>query len=673
MKNINQYLLENVENPISTYINLPICNGAENIIDESLRDLWNKAKLVFKKIWQFGKSIITKTGPYILSLKENEKGDVEALPAVNGLTPAAAYMDGNISKDNTMVITEGIGSKITGNNFKDPDILKIYPKDELNTLSYMDKYLSQNLEFVDESLSVNEVKLKHDDPYAQATIVDNDELRDTIIENVFAQRDGGARLLIWGAPGIGKTAILQAVVETIRKEIIPSSHTSNGLPYNLICKTLSNETPDNFTLPAYNDTSISLTGGRTATDLPKSWLPVYLPDSNSTIDQERSDACGEGLLFLDELSRATPQVLNVILPLINEGTFNGYKLGKNWAIIAASNRMEDEESGQSELGNAMVNRFAQVHYEPTAKTWSKWANTQKFMSPFLTYWLGLDSTGNNYAGGKYFYYDPNEDDTTGNVTKLMCSPRSWTNAIKALARWEYTIENPSDKWGLGSKGKLDLSGTKILDLINKDKNRAKMILGQYLPSSAVDAFVGFLSLITQVGDIDSIIKSIWKDGGKAMGNIKTDILDTAIIPVIQCAISYKLKDNKLPSQKEFESFCQWICNMNQAQYFALAIKGFMQTFFKSMYDKNEDEDIISTLFVIHQYIDYKKEEQGDKFDLEKTVKLWNNVFSQWNTTYEKFPDYSSGIQIIQDYAESNSEFAEVINTEIGGIKAFDIE
>ena len=56
--------------------------------------------------------------------------------------------------------------------------------------------------------------------------------------------------------------------------------------------------------------------------------------------------------FIDELSRATPQVLNVILPLINEGILNGYKLGSGWTIVCASNRREDDE-GQESIGNAL--------------------------------------------------------------------------------------------------------------------------------------------------------------------------------------------------------------------------------------------------------------------------------------------------------------------------------
>ena len=67
-------------------------------------------------------------------------------------------------------------------------------------------------------------------------------------------------------------------------------------------------------------------------------MPVYKPTGDAVKDNELDAACGKGLLFIDELSRASAQVLNVVLPLVNERRFNGYKLGSGWVIICASNR-----------------------------------------------------------------------------------------------------------------------------------------------------------------------------------------------------------------------------------------------------------------------------------------------------------------------------------------------
>ena len=79
--------------------------------------------------------------------------------------------------------------------------------------------------------------------------------------------------MIWGAPGIGKTAILMNVLEEMRRDF-PN--------YRLIVKTLSNETPDNFTLPKY----IDVEGQEFATDVPKTWLPVYKPSGDPIEDKK---------------------------------------------------------------------------------------------------------------------------------------------------------------------------------------------------------------------------------------------------------------------------------------------------------------------------------------------------------------------------------------------------
>ena len=85
--------------------------------------------------------------------------------------------------------------------------------------------------------------------------------------------------------------------------------------------------------------------------------------------------------------------------------------------------MDDEAAGQSELGNALVNRFSQVYYEPTVYTWRKWADKQRFISPLLLQWLSMPES-ENMSGGKFFYYAPNEEIDDENVTNIMCTPLS---------------------------------------------------------------------------------------------------------------------------------------------------------------------------------------------------------------------------------------------------------
>jgi MoxR-like ATPase len=189
--------------------------------------------------------------------------------------------------------------------------------------------------------------------------------------------------LIWGAPGIGKTAITSAVVTTL------------GPGHRVIDVQTSKMAPDDWTLPAIIATKASATdtGTKQAIDIPKNWLPVYLPAelddefkdlSKEEQDQEnakRNDAAnwGEGgVIFLDELSRANAEVQNTCLKLVHQRIIGDRKLGSKWAIIAATNREEDDpEGGQTKIGSALANRFQHFNFIPTVDEWIAWAKGRK--------------------------------------------------------------------------------------------------------------------------------------------------------------------------------------------------------------------------------------------------------------------------------------------------------
>ena len=434
----------------------------ESQLDEGMKEIFATIKSKFKAAFEYLKGIVVKAGSYFLTVDKD--GNIQ--PCISPLTAGQAYVDKLINPNNTLVVLDRAGARITGLKTKYDDAKGLYGNGD--SREYWRRALKEcqdlkDINSVNEE-KINEVKLQNQDPQAKYNvIVDNDMLKKRI--KMALKNKQLARLMIWGAPGIGKTAILMNVLDEMKKDF-PD--------YRLIVKTLSNETPDNFTLPKY---VVDEEGQDKATDVPKTWLPVYKPTGNPKMDMELDEKCGKGMLFVDELSRATPQVLNVILPLINEGIFNGYHLGSGWTIIAASNRAEDEMSGQAEIGNALANRFAQVYYEPTVKTWRKWADQQNFISPLLLQWLDMPAS-ENMSGANFYYMDPNEDSNRLTDTTLMCTPRAWTNAIRELACYS----EPGT-----------LEGFTIFDI---DKDILAMTLNQYIPSDAVDSFLAFLHVIS---------------------------------------------------------------------------------------------------------------------------------------------------------------------------------
>lgn len=608
MKNIVEHLNEVSDLSITTYLK----NKQNEQIDEGLKDVLSFVKSKFKQAFAYLKGIVAKFGTYFLSVDSDGK----VMNAISPLTAGAAYVDGSINTKSTFVKMDKDGAKITGCKTKWDDAKKLYGPG--NSISYWDSLIKENKEVsnvetiyeneMSDAKTINEVKLHTDDPEAKYNIiVDDDELKDEI--KMTLMDHSLARMMIWGAPGIGKTAILMNVLDEMRKDF-PD--------YRLITKTLSNETPDNFTLPKY----VEIDGVDYATDVPKTWMPVYKPTGNKAEDAKLDAACGNGLLFIDELSRATPQVLSVILPLINEGLFNGYKLGSGWTIICASNRDEDEVSGQTSIGNALSNRFVQLHYEPTVHTWRKWADKQNFISPLLLQWLSMPES-ENMSGGKFYYMDPNEDSGRIADTKLMCTPRSWTNAMRRLAKYSHT----------GT-----LEGFTIFEIPDRIICRA---LNGCVPAQAVDAFMAFLSVISKIGNFDQAVYDVWKNAGKNLKINKKD-LNKITLPLAQLICS--AHSDNLPTKEEWENLCSWIVSQKSDQLASYVLDVFNNVFFSD----------VPAGIRVHMYTMVERTRRAkSKADL----KLWENqtkaFCTRWGIKFNEIPDYMDGLKLlIKEYGAS---------------------
>lgn len=602
-----------------------------NTIDEGLKDFLSqitskvKKKLgnLVEKVFSYAKGVVAKLKKHYMAVDE----DGNILPCSTPMTMGAAWKDGDINKKSTFVGMGKESGAIVGTSEPFENALNMYP----STLdAWRDLYKANGFhesvseeEFIDriceynennESELINEVKLANSDPFAKYNVIaDNNMLRKMI--KLHVKHPKLSKLMIWGAPGIGKSAILRTIVDEIAAE--------QGKDYGLVVKTLSNETPDNFFLPKYT------VDGR-AEDVPKTWLPVYKPTGDAAEDKKLDEMCGSGLLFVDELSRATPQVLNVILPLVNEGDLNGWKMGSGWSIVCASNRDEDELSGQTAIGNALANRFAHIYYEPTVHTWRQWADKQGFMSPLLLQWLSMPES-ESLAGGKFYYYDPNEELDDGTTTKLMCTPRSWTDAMREIAELHHT----------GT-----LEGFNIFDI---DEDVLRMFLNKHVPSNATESFLGFLRVIQSIGDFDKAVESAWKNNGSGLSIAPKDLIKVAL-PLAQLVIC--AHKDKLPTEDEFNSFANWLVSANNEQLASYSID-----IFKNVFGANiPDEKLTSNNFNSRECIFLLAklhEKYPENFSDSGKVKIFDNFLDSWSITYDSMPDYSNGLQIIgKKYAEA---------------------
>lgn len=565
-------------------------------VDEGIKEVGKNVldflKRKFVKVIEWFGGLVAKLNSkqsYWCPLDEN--GDPE--PAITPLTAGQAFADGVIGIMSTLVyLSSPQMRRLTGCNTKPSDAKKLYGSG--NTLDYW-------FDLVNESelgeKPINEVKLHNSDPQAAHSVVDTPALKKIISAHL--KNPKLPRLLIMGAPGIGKTAILNSVLNEI----------PGGKEFSLIVKTLSNETPENFALPKY----VEVDGQTKATDIPKTWMPVYAPTGDPKQDAKLDAACGKGLLFIDELSRAQPQVLNVILPLINEGVFNGWKMGSGWQIICASNRAEDELSGQANISNALANRFNIVYYEPTVKSWEEWAKTQNYMSPLLLTWLNLPSS-ETMSGGKYFYWDPNEEGDDPSM--IMCTPRAWTNAMRTLAVYADTA---------------DLEGFSILDI---PKSLLALALNTSIPSQAVDSFLAFLDVIRSVGNFDAAVEGIWSGSGF---DINKRDLNKVALPFAQLLItSHK---TKLPTTEEFDNLATWLVKQGSDQ-----MASYVLDIFKNVYAPGLESfpSLQDGIFILARKWETVKD---DKSRAALFINGYDDDFLKpWKVTMDTMPDYSIGLQ-----------------------------
>ncbi|MEV0077196.1 MoxR family ATPase [Nocardia neocaledoniensis] len=138
-------------------------------------------------------------------------------------------------------------------------------------------------------------------------------------------------VLLWGEPGIGKTAALTQLAESL------------DLPLTTVIASV-HEPSDFSGLPIIGD------------DPAANGVPMAPPDW-----AVRLVRAGRGLLFLDELSTAPPAVQAALLRLVLERRVGALRLPPGVRIIAAANPRSSAADGW-ELSAPLANRFVHLHW-----------------------------------------------------------------------------------------------------------------------------------------------------------------------------------------------------------------------------------------------------------------------------------------------------------------------
>ncbi|MEV4275206.1 AAA family ATPase [Actinoplanes xinjiangensis] len=138
-------------------------------------------------------------------------------------------------------------------------------------------------------------------------------------------------VLLWGEPGIGKTATLEQLADGL------------GLPLTTVIASV-HEPSDFAGLPVVGD------------DPATQGVPMAPPDW-----AVRLVRAGRGLLFLDELSTAPPAVQAALLRVVLERRVGALRLPAGVRIVAAANPRSSAADGW-ELSPPLANRFVHLQW-----------------------------------------------------------------------------------------------------------------------------------------------------------------------------------------------------------------------------------------------------------------------------------------------------------------------
>ncbi|MCK9415483.1 MoxR family ATPase [Candidatus Dojkabacteria bacterium] len=340
------------------------------------------------------------------------------------------------NKDNKSKSDNNISEAYSGGDINDDD--------DVVTLSYPVES-GRNSEVV-RNVSASELKDRIRRVYKKNLLRDIRHEAEDYAKGSKYERIKTNALFIWGAPGIGKTAILKQLGKEFDMPVY-EFHLAQMEATDMIGIPEIQEIKDKETGKKYKATVYC--------------LPEIFPEDNGNGNG--------GILFFDELNRANQLVLSAALPLTLEGKIEDYTLPSKWIVIAAGNRPSDlPATSQSKLKDDPVlwNRFAHVNYNPTVKDFEEYSLDRPWINPFLIAFL----TKNPDFYHKFKANDPNPVNPT---------PRKWEDASAE----DYRVRN--------------MDWSKKLDL-----NKLRDIYSRHVGKQAADKFIEYIKLSEYISDTD---------------------------------------------------------------------------------------------------------------------------------------------------------------------------
>ena len=234
-------------------------------------------------------------------------------------------------------------------------------------------------------------------------------------------------IMLVGNHGIGKSEILTSYFSSKGMKVVPLFLGQMSDPGDLIG------------IPRRNEAT-----GKTEF-MPPYWFPL---DGKPIV------------LFLDELNRARPEVLQTIMDLALNRTLAGRRLPEGSRIISAVN--EGNQYQLTDLDPALVSRFNIVTFRPTVEEWLLWADK-----------AGVDSRVKDFIRENPMWLDRNPDQKEGADTGLDKTPdrRAWKRVSDIL-------KGCQDISGVVSKAISGIVGPKAASALTGSISAKKILSGR---------------------------------------------------------------------------------------------------------------------------------------------------------------------------------------------------
>lgn len=207
----------------------------------------------------------------------------------------------------------------------------------------------------------------------------------TELYEIFEATPPEQNIMLVGQHGIGKSRIVEEYFS------------KRGLPVTALFLGQMSDPGDLIGLPRLNEAT-----GKTDF-MPPYWFPT---DGKPIV------------LFLDELNRARPEMLQTVMDLVLNRKLAGRKLPQGSRIVSAVNDGEEYQVG--ELDPALVSRFNIYNLVPTVKDWLKWAAS-----------AGLDERVISFIKSKPSMLDSKFDSTANSLDKS-ADRRAWERVARTI-------------------------------------------------------------------------------------------------------------------------------------------------------------------------------------------------------------------------------------------------